>query len=224
MSLRLSRAVLAAVLSPLLVLTVVIGTVPATATPASPGITQTATAAGDGPNLIGTLTDLLSGILSLLLGGKQPTPAPPTSPVSPAVPAAPAGAQMSIGASFEDSVVVLVNKRRHKAGCQPLRSNEKLRAAARTHSIGMARYNSMAHFLPGEASLGDRISYAGYKKWRRVAENIAAGFGSARGVMSAWMNSPSHRRNILDCNLRHIGVGVISYNDQLWWTQDFGRR
>ena len=59
--------------------------------------------------------------------------------------------------------------------------------------------------------------------WRRVAENIAWGYGSASGVVRAWWGSTGHRRNIQDCRLRHIGVGVQISGGRIWWTQDFGR-
>ncbi|TNM38664.1 CAP domain-containing protein [Nocardioides albidus] len=131
---------------------------------------------------------------------------------------------MAINAAYEDKVLTLVNRRRSAAGCGALRSNEKLRRSARTHSVGMAQYGTMTHFLPGEAGLGQRVTFAGYRDWRRLAENIASGFSSPRAVMRAWMASPEHRANILDCRLRHLGVGVVAQGSRLWWTQDFGRR
>lgn len=83
----------------------------------------------------------------------------------------------------------------------------------------------MAHELPGELGLVRRVVQAGYTPWRRLAENLGAGFVSPRGVVRAWMRSAGHRRNLLDCRLREVGVGVVrAGSGQLWWTQDFGRR
>ena len=125
---------------------------------------------------------------------------------------------------FEARVIRLTNKRRAAAGCAPLRLNRARRRAARDHSTEMARADSMAHELPGELGLVQRILQAGYtRSWRRIAENIAAGFSTPASVMRAWMASPDHRRNILDCRLREIGVGVVVDGLELWWTQDFGR-
>ncbi|WP_408897286.1 CAP domain-containing protein [Nocardioides sp. R1-1] len=177
-------------------------------------------ASTDTPTITGTLTDLLTGLLAALLGGQTTVPAPPPAPGQPA----PAPIPMAVHPSFEDRVVAIVNRRRAAAGCPAVRSHAKLRRAARTHSVGMAQYRTMTHFLPGEAGLGERVSYAGYDGWRRLAENVASGFDSPRGVMQGWMRSPSHRRNILDCRMRHLGVGVVVQGSQLWWTQDFGRR
>jgi uncharacterized protein YkwD len=51
-------------------------------------------------------------------------------------------------------------------------------------------------------------------------ENIAEGFYSAAAVMAAWLASPGHRANILDCRFRSIGVGQASAGG--YWVQDFG--
>ena len=175
----------------------------------------------DTPPLAGTLTNLLTSLLAALLGGQKSVPAPqPSTPGA----TAPAPIPMSVAADLEDRVVTLVNRRRARAGCRALRPNESLRASARAHSVGMAQYRTMTHFLPGEAGLGERITFAGYHGWRRVAENVATGYGSPKAVMQAWMASPGHRANILDCRLRHLGGGVVAQGNQLWWTQDFARR
>ncbi|MBM7517838.1 CAP domain-containing protein [Nocardioides nitrophenolicus] len=125
---------------------------------------------------------------------------------------------------LEDRVVQLVNEQRAGNGCRALKPAKQLRKAARQHTIAMARAGVMSHQLPGEAKFSTRITRAGYRGWRLVAENIARGFSSPESVMNAWMNSPSHRQNILNCRLREIGVGVVLDADQLWWTQDFGLR
>jgi uncharacterized protein YkwD len=67
----------------------------------------------------------------------------------------------------------------------------------------------------------ERISDAGYR-WSAAAENIAAGQRSPTSVMAAWMGSDGHRRNILNCSLRDVGVGLAySTGDRPYWTQDF---
>lgn len=122
---------------------------------------------------------------------------------------------------LEAEVLTLVNLQRLLNGCPPLRLDKQLRKAARRHSRAMARANIMAHQLEGEAAFTRRITRAGYR-WQRVAENVALGFDSAQSVMDAWMNSPDHRTNILDCRLQDIGVGIVLHDGALWWTQDFG--
>ncbi len=129
-----------------------------------------------------------------------------------------------VKSTLETAVITLTNTRRALAGCAPLRLNTDLRYAARKHSRYMAVYQTMSHQLPGEPTLGRRITLAGYTGWSRVAENVAAGYSSATTVVRAWMASYGHRRNINDCSLREIGVGVVLRGTRLYWTQNFGRR
>ncbi|TNM38255.1 CAP domain-containing protein [Nocardioides albidus] len=141
-------------------------------------------------------------------------------PVAPDV----APARRLVQRDMEDRILALTNQQRVSNGCRALRPSKHLRRAARRHTVTMARAGVMSHQLPGEASFSARISRAGYRGWSRVAENIARGFSSPEAVMTAWMESPGHRQNILNCRLRELGVGVVLSDDQLWWTQDFGRR
>ena len=96
-----------------------------------------------------------------------------------------------------------------------------LHKAAQKHSDLQAEKNSMSHQLPGEASMGDRVTAQGYR-WGGVAENVAAGYGTPAAVMDGWMNSSGHKANILNCGYKHIGVGVKkSAKGTLYWTQNF---
>lgn len=124
----------------------------------------------------------------------------------------------------ERRVIALVNIHRKRHGCQPVRGRTVLRQAARRHSLLMARRSTLSHRLAGEPGLGVRVRRAGYTRWTLVGENIAYGYRTPSAVVRAWMRSPGHRRNILDCRFRHIGVGLVSRNGVPWWTQDFGRR
>ncbi|HZG04932.1 MAG TPA: CAP domain-containing protein, partial [Streptomyces sp.] len=44
----------------------------------------------------------------------------------------------------------------------------------------------------------------------------------AQSVMDAWMDSPGHRANILNCDYRTLGVGAHFAEGGPWWTQNFG--
>ncbi|WP_084255215.1 CAP domain-containing protein [Nocardioides sp. J54] len=132
--------------------------------------------------------------------------------------------QLTVRALLENDVVARTNAQRERAGCRPLRKNRELRVAARRHSKRMAAANTMSHRLPGEPTLGRRITRAGYLRWTRVAENVAAGFSTPSTTTRAWWGSPSHRRNLTDCSLREIGVGVVFNGVRMFWTQNFGRR
>ncbi|MDT0456377.1 CAP domain-containing protein [Streptomyces sp. DSM 41527] len=142
-------------------------------------------------------------------------------------PAASSGATKTAGASKAAApasgdaarVVELVNKERSKAGCSPLTVNAKLTKAAQDHSKDMADHKNMSHTGSDGSSPDDRITRAGYH-WNAYGENVAYGYSTPEKVMAGWMSSPGHKRNILDCSFKEIGVGLAQPGD--YWTQDFG--
>lgn len=124
--------------------------------------------------------------------------------------------------SVAAQVVALVNAERAKAGCGPLTFNATLARAAQGHSDDMAARDFFDHTNPDGAGPGDRVTAAGYP-WSTYGENIAKGQSSAEQVMEAWMNSPGHRANILNCDFKEIGVGIHDAGGP-YWTQVFGAR
>jgi uncharacterized protein YkwD len=144
------------------------------------------------------------------------TPAPAGNVTQAAVPVAPANA------ALEDQVFTIVNQERVKNGCRVLRNDDRLRTAARAQSLDMVTYNYFSHTGHDGSSFVDRQKRAGYTA--AGGENIAWGFGTAKDVMVAWMNSTGHRANILNCAYLATGVGVARKSDgTVYWTQEFGR-
>lgn len=114
-----------------------------------------------------------------------------------------------------------VNSVRRRHGVPPLRLDNRLVAAAREHSMDMARYKRMSHTGSKGSSPSDRARRKGYPSG--AGENVAAGQPSVRAVMKSWMNSPGHRRNILSRKYKAFGSG--SCKSGIWyWTQMFGLR
>jgi uncharacterized protein YkwD len=131
--------------------------------------------------------------------------------------------------SFPAEVIVLTNAHRRAImgeECPNLLYNPALTVAAERHAADMARRNYLSHTSRSGATPWRRISWTGYRAVR-AAENIAAGYGSPEDVVRGWLESPSHRRNILDCNLREVGVGFAQNPHTRFvnfWVQDFGTR
>ena len=126
---------------------------------------------------------------------------------------------------FENRLLSRTNTRRARVGCAPVRINASLVRAARAHSTRMASTRAMAHQLPGEARFDVRITRQGYTGWRMLAENIAYGAPPTPAtVFSSWVHSAPHRRNIDNCALREIGLGVAYSGGDAWATMDLGRR
>ena len=125
-------------------------------------------------------------------------------------------------------VVDLTNQQRLQNGCNALTINTKLNAAADRHSRDMALNDVFSHTGSDGSKFTQRIQDAGYS-YSTAAENIAVGYRTPQDVVTGWMNSEGHRRNILNCALQEIGVsyyyhrndgGNINYHH--YWTQVFG--
>lgn len=140
-------------------------------------------------------------------------------------------AQPALAGKAETEVLAAVNAARAKAGCAALVSNPKLQAAAEGHADDMARQDFFGHAGANGSTLGRRIKAQGYR-FGRAAENIAAGQATAPEVMSMWLGSAGHRRNILDCRLRETGIARAfqgddrpldggSYAYRYYWVQVF---
>ncbi|TMS00730.1 CAP domain-containing protein [Nonomuraea basaltis] len=119
----------------------------------------------------------------------------------------------------ETAVVKLTNEARAKNGCRPLVHDAKLHLAADRHSADMAANNYFDHDSRDGRTFDRRIRATGFA-FTRAAENIAKGQPSAAAVVRAWLNSPGHRANIMNCAFTHIGVGHNAKGPT--WTQDFG--
>ncbi|MET9498696.1 CAP domain-containing protein [Streptomyces sp. NPDC006552] len=117
-------------------------------------------------------------------------------------------------------VVNLVNQERAKVGCSPVTADGDLAALATTFSEDMAARGFFDHTDPDGATPWDRAEKAGISNLG--GENIARGQATAQSVMEAWMNSPGHKANILNCDYKTLGVGVHFGSGGPWWTQDFG--
>lgn len=125
-------------------------------------------------------------------------------------------------AALEDEVTRLTNAERAEAGCDDLRTDERLRTAARGHSQDMAANDYFDHTGLDGRSPFDRMRDAGYPD--PAGENIAYGYRTPADVMAGWMGSDGHRQNLLSCSHRTIGVGVAYDRDgRPYWTQNFGR-
>lgn len=117
-------------------------------------------------------------------------------------------------------LLTLVNSVRRAVGCPSLTTNTKLTKSARKHSADMASHRNMSHTGSDGSAPSDRIADAGYER-SAYGENVAHGYATPESVMAGWMSSPGHRRNILDCSFKEIGLGLAQPGN--YWTQDFGR-
>ncbi|WP_250287280.1 MULTISPECIES: CAP domain-containing protein [unclassified Frankia] len=154
--------------------------------------------------------------------GAAPAGPPVIPPPAPARPAASPAAGGDISGGMVPQVVALVNAERGRAGQRPLTADACLALAAQRHSEDMAANSYMDHVSLDGRTMTDRAAAAGYR-YRMLGENVAAGQNSPAEVMTGWMNSPGHRRNILNGDFTQIGVGCARGGDYgIYWAQVFG--
>jgi len=125
---------------------------------------------------------------------------------------------------FEQELLRLTNAERTRAGLPPLRLATKLSQAAQRHAEDMVRNRFFSHTGSNGSTLGDRARAVGYN-YSMVGENIAAGGATPAATLRQWMNSPGHRRNILNPRFTEVGFGYVSAPSDLYrhyWVQVFG--
>lgn len=155
-----------------------------------------------------------------------PTAAPTKAPEQAAPTAAPTKApSVSTNASaIELEVFNRVNQVRAQYGLSSLTWADDLANVARAHSRDMIDRKYFSHNDPNGNSPFDRLRNNGIS-YRTAAENIAYGQRTPQAVMDAWMNSSGHRANILNANVKEIGVGAATAsNGTIYWTQMFVAR
>lgn len=141
---------------------------------------------------------------------KPPEPKPPTPPpVPPPVPA-----------NRQQELLNAHNQERAARNISPLVMNAKLNAAAQKHANWMAANRKMSHDQNG-VPFTTRLTAEGYHFWS-AGENIAMGQPTVQAVMTAWMNSPGHRANILKAQYREAGFGIATADGRVYWCVDFG--
>jgi uncharacterized protein YkwD len=140
---------------------------------------------------------------------------PPAAAAQPAAPVPQRKVPSAVRAA--DAVIAATNAERKAAGCDALAADARLTAAAQQHASDMAAAGYFSHTAEDGRTFDARIRDEGYRS--PGGENIARGQRSAAEVVSDWMDSAGHRRNILDCTFRTIGVGIAGS----YWVQDFGR-
>lgn len=119
----------------------------------------------------------------------------------------------------------LVNNIR-KTGCKcgttdmppvnPLTWNNQLAKAAFDHSTDMNSNNYFSHTGLDGSSPGDRITATGYS-WSAYGENIAYNYPDEASVMTGWLQSEGHCKNIMSASFTDMGAGRAG----AYWTQDF---
>ena len=90
-----------------------------------------------------------------------------------------------------------------------LQLSRQLTTAAQAKANDMAKRNYWSHVTPDGTQPWAFMLATGYQ-YEAAGENLAYGFGTSDQVITAWMNSPEHRANILDADYQDVGFATAN--------------
>ncbi len=108
-----------------------------------------------------------------------------------------------------DTLLNDTNQKRLSAGLSSLSISPTLAAAAANKASDMFSKNYWAHVAPDGRTPWDFITGAGYR-YVYAGENLAKNFNDSSAVVEAWMNSPSHRDNIMKKEYKEVGFAIVN--------------
>ncbi len=129
----------------------------------------------------------------------------------------------------EAELLARINDVRRRAGLPPLAPNPLLDRISQEHADDMLRRSYSDHRTPEGLGPTDRARARGYASG--IGENIVEQRYSVQEALDAWLGSPAHRRNLLDPEIREVGLGLAlggGYDAapggyRVVWVQSFGR-
>ena len=117
--------------------------------------------------------------------------------------------------SYSYKVLTLINKERKKKKLSQLKMTQGLLSVANRRAAEISLY--YAHSRPN----GEKNPFKMYKWKHYVGENIALNQQTPEQVVKCWMNSPPHKKNILNKKFNSVGIGCFKVNGYIYWEQFF---
>lgn len=105
------------------------------------------------------------------------------------------------------SLIAFTNKDRESRGVKILVEDPLLNLAAERKARDMAARGYFSHTTPNGKTPWSWLISLGYY-YTKAGENLATNFGDSASVERAWMQSPTHRANIMENMYTRVGVGV----------------
>lgn len=109
----------------------------------------------------------------------------------------------------KSSLTHLLNGQRQEMGLNTLTQSQKLDQAAALKAQDMVAKGYFAHQSPQGTTPWHWFSQVGYK-YNYAGENLAVGFIDSPEVFYAWLNSPSHKANMVNPNYTEVGTAIVS--------------
>lgn len=106
------------------------------------------------------------------------------------------------------TIFELTNDARASHGLTRLTYSQPLERAAMAKAQDMVKNGYFDHFGPDYQTPWQFMEKAGYH-YELGGENLAVGFISHEEIVKAWLDSPSHRQNLLEPNFEDIGIAAL---------------
>lgn len=106
------------------------------------------------------------------------------------------------------NILQAVNQQRQLRNLVLLNTDSRLSAAAQSKADDMQARHYFAHVDPDGNYIWPKIVSGGYTPYLQLGENLAIDFYDTDSLMAAWMNSPTHRANILNDGFKDQGMGL----------------
>ena len=127
----------------------------------------------------------------------------------------------------EFEIYELINNRRYKSRLQQLEWDNDLAEMARRYSEDMARGNFFSHYDKRGRTVVERAENFGIRGWTDIGENLffSEGYDNFSNLaVKGWLNSSSHRKNMLNPVWTTTGIGVAAdRSGKIYITQVFLR-
>lgn len=128
--------------------------------------------------------------------------------------------------AIREETLLKINAERTKNSLNTLKENSVLSKAAQHKAEDMISRDYFAHIRPSDSyKWSDFIDEQNYN-YRYAGENLAKGYTSIESMIQAWLNSPSHRDNILSSDFVETGIGYAyketDSGDILYVVENFG--
>jgi len=111
-------------------------------------------------------------------------------------------------AIVKTTLIELLNQERKSLGLQPLKENTTLDNAAVLKAQDILEKDYFSHQSPDGVAPWYWFKIAGYN-YKIAGENLAIGFLDSRELNRAWLDSPSHRANLLNSNYKDVGIAIL---------------
>jgi len=147
--------------------------------------------------------------------------------------------KLTYSEKLEKRIHILINAERKKYGLKPLKYSKKLQKIAEAHSKDMAKRNYVSHVTPEGLDPTARAKKAEYNVEKLEGNRIRVGVGenifeayaameengkvtpylepledASKKIVKKWMQSPPHKKNIIDKNYTLTGIGVAVSKDK----------